>query len=140
MSTQQAHHEPNDDLVALALRQGGLIDLTTHGRRSGRAHRIEIAFFNFDGRLYISGMPGPRDWYANLLADPSLTIHLKRGVTADFQGVARPITDSAERRDVLTRITRVWRRENQLDRFVADSPLIEVTLAPVSSETAAQPA
>ena len=35
------------------------IDITTTGRRTGEARRIEIAIHNIDGRLYISGMPSP---------------------------------------------------------------------------------
>jgi hypothetical protein len=75
----------------------------------------------------ISGMPGKRGWYANLLADPQFTFHLKSGVQADLSARARPITDEAERRALLTPITRQWRREAQFDRFLADSPLVEVT-------------
>lgn len=55
------------------LRQGGVIDITTTGRTSGQARRIEIVFHNIDGRIYISGRPGTRAWLANLSADPSFT-------------------------------------------------------------------
>jgi len=120
-----SHHS---ETVQNALARGGLIDLTTHGRLTGEERRIEIVFFNFDGRLYISGMPGRRAWYANIIADSRVTIHLKRGVTADLPAKARPITDPSERTALLTSITRVWKREGELDRFVAASPLIEVTL------------
>ncbi len=44
--------------AAASIRNGQLIDLTTTGRRSGGAKRLEIVIFSFDGRLYISGMPG----------------------------------------------------------------------------------
>jgi hypothetical protein len=113
--------------IQAALATGGVIDITTHGRRSGEPRRIEIVFFNLGGRVVISGMPGTRGWYASLLADPTLTFHLKRGVQADLPARARPITDKAERRALLTPITRQWRREAQFDRFLADSPLVEVT-------------
>ena len=54
------------------------IDITTTGRRSGKSRRVEIWMLDVDGRFFITGTPGPRDWLANLLADPSLVVHLKR--------------------------------------------------------------
>ena len=67
-----------------ALAKGGLIDLTTTGRRTGQARRIEIVFHVIDGRILISGMPRreKRAWLANIEADPHVTIHLKRDVVA----------------------------------------------------------
>lgn len=110
-----------------ALGEGGLIDITTRGRRSGRPRRIEITFFNVGGRVYISGLPGKRAWVANLAADPHLIFHLKRGVTADLPATARIISDEAERRPVLAQVCRTWNREHQLEAFVARSPLVEIT-------------
>ena len=71
-------------------------------------------------------MPGRRGWYANLAADPRLTFHLKGGVRADLPARATLLTDEPTRRTILTRITRQWRRESQLEAFVSGSPLIEV--------------
>ncbi len=90
-----------DPRVAEALRRGGLIDITTTGRQTGRPRRIEIVFFGIDGRVYITGSPGSRGWLANLQADPRLTFHLKRGVVADLPATARIVTDPAERRMVV---------------------------------------
>ncbi len=112
--------------IEAALAQGGTIDITTHGRKGGQSRRIEIVFFNFGGRVYISGLPGRRGWYANLLDNPKFTFHLKGRVSADLAARAIPITDEDARRALFARITRQWRREAQLDVFVADSPLIEV--------------
>ena len=112
-----------------ALGHGHTIDITTTGRITGEPRRIEIVFFSFGGRLYISGMPNPnheRAWLLNLRAKPSLTFHLKHFVGADLPGTAREITDEAERREVLEKIARVWRRE--LEPMVAYSPLIEVVI------------
>lgn len=111
-----------------SIRNGQLIDLTTTGRRSGEAKRLEIVIFSFDGRLYISGMPGRRGWLANVVADPRITVHLKGDVVADLPGRARVISDPVERRGLLQRITRHWRRERELDAFLAGSPLVEVVL------------
>ena len=120
-----------DIATATALGQSQVIDLTTTGRHSGEARRIEIYLHNLDGRLVISGMPRPgrtRAWIHNLDADPALTLHLKGPqAVADVDGTARVITDPAERREMLTGVARNWRRTD-LDAMVAHSPLIEVTV------------
>ena len=101
-STQQTTQTASDrERIEVALAQGGTVDITTHGRKTGQPRRIEIVFFNFDGRVYISGMPGRRGWYANLLADPKLTFHLKGRVVADLPARAIPITDEEARRALL---------------------------------------
>ena len=89
-----------NDAIRAALTQGGLIDLTTTGRRTGEPRRVEIVFHAIDGRIVISGMPRreKRAWLANIEADPRVTIHLKRDVVADLPGAARVVTDEAERR------------------------------------------
>ena len=99
-----------DESIGRALERGSLIDITTIGRRSGEPKRVELVFHNFDGHVYISGMPGPRDWYANLKANPNFTFHLKRGVSADLPARARAITDAGERRAIMEKIARVWDR------------------------------
>lgn len=64
-----------DDAVARALAIGPdssaaerTIDITTLGARTGLPRRIEVWFHRVDGRWYITGVPGPRSWYANLRA------------------------------------------------------------------------
>jgi deazaflavin-dependent oxidoreductase (nitroreductase family) len=117
-----------DDSIRRALSQGGLIDITTTGRRTGQARRIEIAFHAIDGRTYISGQPNParrRGWLSNLETDPHFTFHLKQGVKADLPATARIISDEAERRAILAHVARAWKRTD-LDNMVAHSPLIEV--------------
>lgn len=117
------------EAIQSALAKGGLIDITTTGRRSGEPRRIEIVFHAIDGHVYISGMPGPRRaWIANLEAEPRLTFHLKKGVVADLSAHARVISDPNERRRILEHVTATWGRASQLEAFVASAPLIEVTL------------
>ena len=114
------------DRIDHALAQGGIIDITTTGRSSGQPRRIEIAFFNVDGRVYITGLPGTRAWLANLKTDPRLTFHLKRGVVADLPATARIVTAEAERRSVVETACNVWNRPHEVEAFVAGSPVIEV--------------
>jgi deazaflavin-dependent oxidoreductase (nitroreductase family) len=120
-----------DPTVHAALDRGGVIDITTTGRRSGEPRRIEIVFHNVDGRIVISGMPmrdRTRAWIHNVDADPRLTVHLKLGVTADLPATARIVTDEDERRALLVHVARNWNRTD-VDAMVAWSPLIEVTIA-----------
>lgn len=117
-----------DEQIAKALKTDQVIDITTTGRRTGQARRIEIWFHNVDGRLFITGTPGRRDWYANLVANPDFTFHLKRSVQADLPAKAIPITGEAERRQILSAIIANLDGEQDLAAWVADSPLVEVKL------------
>jgi deazaflavin-dependent oxidoreductase (nitroreductase family) len=129
------------DPIAAALSRGGVIDITTTGRTSGEPRRIEIVFHRIDGRMWISGLPSPhrRSWIANLAADPRLTVHLKGPVaTADLSATARIVDDPAERRSVLERVARAWKRTD-IDVMVATSPLIEVTIDDPAVSPAATP-
>jgi deazaflavin-dependent oxidoreductase (nitroreductase family) len=119
-----------DNVIPSALSHGGLIDITTTGRSTGEQRRIEIVVHQIDDRLWISGVPQPRRraWMANLEADPHLTVHVKAaGARADLAATARIVDDPAERRHVLESVARAWRRTD-VDRMVAQSPLIEVRL------------
>lgn len=111
-----------------ALQHDKLIDITTTGRRTGSPHRIEIAFHYLEGRIYISGLPGNRDWYANLVANPEFVFHLKQSLEADIPATAIPVVAEGARRKVLARVVEKWGREDELESFVEDSPLVEVQL------------
>lgn len=102
------------------------IDLTTTGRRSGRPATIEIWWFNIDGRWMISGTPGPRDWYANILSDPRVVI---RFAGRELAAQAVPVTDLALRRRFFTDPQVGWyRSQSHLDRLVERAPMIEIVL------------
>ena len=119
-----------DPNVQEALEKDLIIDITTTGRKSGDARRVEIWFHNLDGILYITGLllPGTRAWYANILKDPRLTFHLKGTTKADLPALATPITDAAERHRVLERICDNLGEPQLLEARVAESPLIKVDL------------
>ena len=131
-----------DPTIHDALDHSQTVDITTTGRHTGRPRRIEIALHNLRGRLVISGMPSPRTraWIYNLQADPHLTVHLKGArAHADLEGTARVVTDPEERRAYLVDVARVWGRTD-LDRMVAQSPLIEVSIPGYGVAEAADPA
>ena len=67
-----------DDRVKRALERDRTIDITTTGRNTGLPRRVEIWYHNLDGRLYITGLPGRRDWYANMLPNLRLLFLLNR--------------------------------------------------------------
>jgi deazaflavin-dependent oxidoreductase (nitroreductase family) len=127
MSNQSTATGVSDERVARALSRGHRIDITTTGRRSGMPRRIELVFHNIDGHIVISGLPGRRDWYANLVANPRFTFHLTGPVLADLPATARPITEPVERKALMERVARNWRRDDQLDVMMRRSPLVEVT-------------
>ena len=116
-----------NEQVREALARDRVIDITTTGRKSGQPRRIETWFHNLDGRVYLTGTPGPRDWNANLVANPRFTFHLKESATADLSARAMPIVELAERRAVLARILENIGRSGDLNAWVAGSPLVQVS-------------
>jgi deazaflavin-dependent oxidoreductase (nitroreductase family) len=116
-----------DERIQQALENDRTIDITTTGRTSGQPRRIEIWMYRYNGRVFLSGSPGTRDWYANLRVNPEFTFHLKGSAQADLPAVAHPITDEAERREVIRGILEeLGRGSGDVDEWVARSPLIEV--------------
>ena len=100
------------------------IDLTTIGRRSGRRSRIEIWWFQVDGRFVITGTPGPRDWYANVLATPEVTVHV---ADRDLPARAVPIHDPALRASVFDAPTTHWySTQIQRQRLIDEAPMVEI--------------
>lgn len=117
------------DLVAAELAVDPTVDITTTGRRSGQPRRIEIWMMDVDGRFFITGTPGPRDWLANLRADPTLTIHLTRA-GVDVVAAAVEVRDPDTRRRVLEHAVTAWYREQRgVDALVAAAPMVEVVPA-----------
>ena len=116
-----------DDLVD---RLAGIrtIEISTVGRRSGRPVRIEIWWFHFERRFLITGTPGPRDWLANLQADPRMIVH---ALGEDLPAIARPLTDRDFRRRFFTQPDADvdwYLSQAPLDQLVATAPMIEVLL------------
>jgi hypothetical protein len=133
-----------DPLIAKALELGPestmadhTVDITTIGARSNEPRRIEIWFHNVDGTVYLTGLPGPRAWYANLLAHPHFAFHLTHGVRADLPATATPVVEPSERARlfdaIIAGIDELYirrgshRRVAQPERWVAESPLVRVS-------------
>lgn len=112
------------------------VDITTIGRQSGKPRRIEIWFHHVSGKYYLSGIPAKRDWYANLVANPHFTFHLKNDLRADLPATAIPITDEAERRRIFTSIVDDFNQPHNpagvsqpvhREDWMAGSPLVEIS-------------
>ncbi|MDH3295993.1 MAG: nitroreductase/quinone reductase family protein [Acidimicrobiia bacterium] len=115
------------EAVARALADDLTIDITTTGRRSGQPQRIEIWFLNIDGRIFITGTPGPRDWLANLAADNRLIFHLKESTEADLDATAELVTDETSRRRIFEHHKAHWyRTQTSLDDLVKNAPMVEI--------------
>jgi hypothetical protein len=108
-----------DEAVQHALERDRTIDITTTERQTRQPRRKEIWFHNVEGHLYITGTPGRRDWYANLLAHPEFTFHLKQSVRANLSARATPI---------LASIHQKLGGQRDLQAWVEGSPLVEVEL------------
>lgn len=115
-----------DKRIGRALETDRTIDISTIGRHSGQSHRLEIWFHNLDGVIYLTGSPGPRDWYANLRANPQFTFHLKESLRADRPARAELVLDEDERRSILGRIA----SSATLEEWVHGSPLVRVAFDP----------
>ena len=115
------------DLVRSELADDPTIDITTTGRASGLPRRLEIWMLDVDGRCFITGTTGTRDWVANLRADPRLVVHLKRHANADVSARAVFVDDLATRRTVLEHPSASWYRDQQpLDVLVETAPMVEI--------------
>ncbi|MCB0065477.1 MAG: hypothetical protein KDE19_25300, partial [Caldilineaceae bacterium] len=79
----------------------------------------------------------PRDWYANLQANPRFTFHLKESMQADLPARARLIDDAGERRRILSAPAMAWYHSQvaSVEDLVAGSPLIEVLFDDDNSPT-----
>ncbi|MEY2460734.1 MAG: hypothetical protein QOG30_2564 [Acidimicrobiaceae bacterium] len=117
-----------NDLVRRALAADPTIDITTTGRRSGQQRRIEIWMLDVDGRFFITGTPGRRDWLANLRADAQLIVHLKGDDRADLPARAWEVTEESIRRSVIEHLAATWYRgQTSVEDLVARAPMVEVT-------------
>ena len=116
------------DVVHDELRDDPTIDITTTGRRSGQPRRFEIWRLDVDGRFFITGTPGRRDWLANLADHPDLVVHLKRQAHVDLPARAEVVSDAVTRRRVLDHLSARWYRgQAPIDDLMTRSPMVEVT-------------
>ena len=125
--------------ILQALKNDRTIDIITTGAKSGLPRRIEIWFWNIDGRIIITGTPNaglkdrsrtPRDWLANLKANPEFVFILKGSVQAELPARAVEIVDPEDRHYLMSLPELQWYRDqgHSVEDLVAGSPLVEVFL------------
>lgn len=111
------------DEVLRALETQRTVEITTVGRRSGQPRRIETWRYRAAGRYWLTGSPGARDWYANVVAHPEFTLHLGG---ADVPVRGRAVTDPEERARVFGEIVPGLDWAKSLASWVEGSPLVEI--------------
>jgi deazaflavin-dependent oxidoreductase (nitroreductase family) len=114
-----------EDEARQALERQRTVEITTIGWRSGQPRRIETWRYLAAGRYWLTGSPGSRDWYANVLAHPDFTLHLK---DRDLPARARPVTDPEERARVFGEIVPALDWAGSLESWITGSPLVEIEL------------
>ena len=123
--------------IKQALDNDKLIDIVTTGAKSGKPRRTEIWFTNVGGRIIICGTPNtdghsgtysPRDWMANLRANPDFLFCLKESVAAELAATAVPISEPADRRRLMTAPETQWYRDQveSVSDLIANSPIVEI--------------
>ena len=126
-----------NDEIRKALVSDQTIDIITTGAKSGLPRKIEIWFTNVDGRIIICGTPGgkgakgprtPRDWLANLKANPEFVFCLKESLHVELPARAVIIVDPDDRRQLMSAPQTKWYRDqvDSIDDLVAGSPIVEV--------------
>lgn len=116
---------PHADHSTLANEQMAYV--TTTGRISGTAHRIEI-WFALDGEtMYLlSGGRERSDWVRNLQANPAVTVEIGN---ERFAGSARVIEpDSAEDGRARELVVEKYRKGDELDSWGRTSLAVAVDL------------
>jgi deazaflavin-dependent oxidoreductase (nitroreductase family) len=111
--------------VLQALDRQRTVEITTIGRRTGLPQRIETWRYRAGGRYWLTGSPGPRDWYANLVAKPDFTLHLK---DRDLRVRGRAVTDPDERARTFGDIVPGLDWAGSLEAWIEGSPLVEIEL------------
>ncbi len=102
------------------------VDLTTFGRKTGFARSVEIWWFHVDSRFIITGTPGPRDWLANVRADPRVLIGVQG---TRIEATAHEVVDRELRKLVFSqRETRWYATQSEFRQLVEEAPMIEIIL------------
>lgn len=115
-----------NEAVKKALAEDNLVDITAIGRKSGEPRKFEIMLRRHAGKYYIAGQPAPKGWYANMLAEPAITLHLKQSTQADLAATAQPVLDPADRRILFQEFFGDSDMMDDLDRWVESAKLIEI--------------
>ncbi|MGH1482373.1 MAG: nitroreductase/quinone reductase family protein [Geminicoccales bacterium] len=123
--------------VETALQTDRTIDIVTVGAKTGLKRITEIWFTNIQGRIIICGTPSndgssgrrrPRDWLANMKANPEFQFCFKETIKLCLPARAIPVVDTWDRRQIMSAPAARWYREQgcSIDDLVDGSPIVEV--------------
>ena len=105
--------------------------LTTIGRRTGKAHTIEIWFGLHDGRVYVlSGGGGRADWVRNLRETPRVRVRIGTQTT---NATARMVRAGTKEDDLARRLLdgkyQGWREGKRLSSWARTALPIAIELS-----------
>jgi deazaflavin-dependent oxidoreductase (nitroreductase family) len=105
--------------------------LTTTGRRTGKAHTIEIWFGLHDGRVYLLSGGGDRaDWVRNLRKTPSVRIRVGTRTASGTARILRAGTKEDERaRELLDGKYQGWRAGKRLSSWARNALPVAIDLS-----------
>jgi deazaflavin-dependent oxidoreductase (nitroreductase family) len=105
--------------------------LTTTGRRSGRAHTVEIWFAFRDGRVYLLSGGGDRaDWVRNLRKDPTVRVRIGTRSTSAKARVLRAGTPEDQlARQLLDGKYQGWRDGKRLSGWARTALPVAIDVA-----------
>lgn len=117
-----------NESIQKALQEDPLVDITATGRKSGEPRKFEIMLRRHGGKYFIAGRPEPKGWYANMVANPEITLHIKQSAQADLPAIAQPVLDPALRRILFQEFFGDSDMMDNLDQWVESAKLIEIQL------------
>jgi len=128
---------PTRAQIRAALETDQTIDIVTIGARSGRPQTTEIWFTNVSGRIIICGTQGakggngprvPRDWLANLIANPDFLFCLKESVHVQLTARATPVSDVEDRWALMLAPETQWYRDqvDSAEVLVEGGPIVDI--------------
>ena len=127
----------NMDSLRAALETDRTIDIVTVGAKTKLNRTTEIWFTNIERRIIICGTPAavgkrgvysPRDWLANLVANPTFQFCFKESLQASLPASATVLRDAADRRAIMTAGPTLWYREQgfSVEELVELAPIVDV--------------
>jgi deazaflavin-dependent oxidoreductase (nitroreductase family) len=104
--------------------------LTTTGRKSGKAHEIEIWFAIHDGTLYmLSGGGDAADWVRNIKKDPRVRVRINsQNAVLKARVVRAGTTDDQLARELLDAKYMGWRSGKKLSSWARGALPVAIDL------------